>query len=97
MIIKFSETFNKWLKKLKDSQVKTRILKRLERISNDNFGDIKSVGASLYEIRIDYGQGYRIYFTYENNKIIILLCAGDKSTQEKDIKKAKEMLWKKKL
>lgn len=91
MIIEWGETFENWFNKLNNLQVKTRIIKRLERISNNNLGDVKSVGDNVYEIRIDFGCGYRIYFMYKNNKVIILLCAGDKSTQQKDIKKAKEL------
>jgi len=55
-------------------------------------GGVKSVGDGIFEIRIDYRSGYRIYFTYKNNKVIILLCGGEKSTQKDDIKKAKDLL-----
>ena len=93
MRIRFTETFNKWFIKLKDLKAKIRITKRLERIKEDNnMGDVKSLGDSLYEIRIDYGCGYRIYFTYKNNEVIILLCGGDKSSQDKDIANAKKII-----
>ena len=57
-----------------------------------NFGDCKSVGESLFELRINVGKGYRVYFTNQGNKIVVLLVGGDKSTQEKDIKMAKKMI-----
>jgi putative addiction module killer protein len=57
-----------------------------------HLGDCKNVGNNVFELRIHLGAGYRIYFTYKNNVIILLLCGGDKSTQEQDIKKAKEMI-----
>jgi putative addiction module killer protein len=57
----------------------------------DYLGDCESVGAGVYELRIHYGAGYRVYFSYDGKDLILLLCGGDKSTQQKDIKKAKEM------
>lgn len=93
MLIKLSEIFDKWFEKLRDLKVKERIAKRLNRIEvTNNLGDYKSLGDSLYEIRIDYGAGYRLYFTFDGSDIIIILCAGDKSSQDKDIIKAKKLL-----
>ena len=93
MILDFSETFKKWLEKLKDRNAYYRITMRLRRIEDtNNLGDYKSVGDNVYELRIDYGCGYRIYFTFNGNEIIILLCGGDKSTQDKDIINAKKMI-----
>ena len=89
MIIEKTDIYEKWFGKLKNLAARIRIIKRLERIENNNFGDVKSVGDGIYEIRIDFDCGYRIYFSYKNKVMILLLCGGDKSTQQKDIEKAK--------
>ncbi len=70
---------------LKDRKTQLKISERLRRVSLGNLGDYKSIGEGIFELRIDYGAGYRIYFGQEGNKIILLLCGGDKSTQKKDI------------
>jgi putative addiction module killer protein len=86
--------FDKWLIKLKDLRAKAKILFRIQKLENDeHFGDCKPVGEGIHELRIDYGKGYRIYFKEREGKIIILLLGGEKSTQQKDIEKAKE-IWK---
>ena len=87
-----TEKFSKWLKKLKDAIAKASITRRIERLEEGNFGDCKSVGESLFELRINVGKGYRVYFTNINKQILLLLIGGDKSTQEKDIKTAKKMM-----
>ena len=85
--------FDKWLRKLKDLRAKAKILFRIQRIENDgHFGDCESVGDGVLELKINYAKGYRIYFNEKDGKIIILLIGGDKSTQQKDIEKAKEIL-----
>ncbi len=82
--------FDKWLKKLNDLTAKAKILFRIQKLENEaHFGDCKSVGDGISELKINYAKGYRIYFKETDGKIIILLIGGDKSTQEKDIKKAK--------
>ncbi len=83
--------FTKWLGKL-EINTALRIQERIRRIGSGNLGDFKSVGEGVHELRFFFrrGSGYRVYFGFEDEKIIILLCAGDKSTQVKDIKKAKE-------
>ncbi|WP_296327728.1 type II toxin-antitoxin system RelE/ParE family toxin [uncultured Treponema sp.] len=86
-----TKLFSKWLKKLKDNIAKIAIVRRLGRLENGNFGDSKFVGDSVFELRIDVGKGYRIYFTNKEKEIVILLVGGEKSTQDEDIKKAKEM------
>ena len=84
--------FDKWLKKLKDLRAKAKILFRIQKLEIDEqFGDCKPVGEGIHELRIDYAKGYRIYFKERDGKIIILLVGGDKSTQQKDIDKAKEI------
>ena len=86
-----TKLFSKWLKKLKDNIAKIAIVRRLGRLENGNFGDSKFVGDSGFELRIDVGKGDRIYFTNKEKEIVILLVGGEKSTQDEDIKKAKEM------
>lgn len=90
--IKRTDEFAKWLKKLKDATAKARINLRIRRITlTGNLGDYKPVGEGVSEIRIDYGPGYRVYFGRRGNEIILLLIGGDKSTQQRDIAKAKQL------
>ena len=76
---------------MKDALAKVAIVRRLDRMKEGNFGDSKSVGSGVFELRVDVGKGYRVYFTNKNNRVVILLVGGDKSTQEEDIKTAKKM------
>ena len=86
--------FDKWLRKLNDLKAKAKILFRLQKLEyNGHFGDSKPVGDGINEMRVNFGKGYRVYFKEKDGKIIILIIGGDKSTQQKDIKKAKE-IWK---
>lgn len=84
--------FREWLRRLKDVQARAIIRVRLNRLRLGNFGDAKSVGDGVFELRIPYGPGYRVYFGRIDNIIVILLCGGEKGTQKKDIAKAKK-LW----
>ena len=86
-----TEVFDKWTAKLKDRQAAMAIALRLARVASGNFGDTKVIGDGVSELRIFVGPGYRIYYTIRNNEIVILLCGGDKSTQQNDIKQAKEL------
>jgi putative addiction module killer protein len=86
-----STAFDRWLKKLRDPRAKARIAMRLRRLTLGNAGDVRPIGNGLSELRIDYGPGYRIYFMQQGMMLIILLCAGDKRTQQKDINRAKEL------
>jgi putative addiction module killer protein len=86
-----TEEFEAWLAELKDQIARKRIGQRIARIAIGNFGDVKSVGDKVAELRIDYGPGYRVYFTRQGNTVVILLCGGDKSSQNRDIERAKEM------
>jgi len=90
-LVKESVLFSKWLSKLKDIQGKVSIIRRVDRMKLGNFGDHKSLGNNVSELRITVGAGYRVYFTKCDEEIIVLLVGGDKSTQVNDIKKAKEM------
>ena len=90
--IRTTDEFSVWLRRLKDANVKARINLRIRRIElNGNFGDVKPVGDGVSELRIDYGPGYRVYFAKRGNRIVLLLAGGDKSTQQRDIEKAKRL------
>ena len=92
-IIEKTDEFDRWLIKLKDLRAKAKILFRIQKIENDeHFGDCKAVGIGIREFKIDLAKGYRVYIKELDGKIIILLIGGDKSTQQKDIEKAKEIL-----
>lgn len=83
--------FDKWLTKLKDLRVKAKILFRIQKLEKDeHFGDFEAVGDGIRELKINYAKGYRIYFREKDGKIIVLLIGGDKSTQQRDIEKAKK-------
>ena len=90
--IKSTKIFSQWILKLKDMKGRIAVARRIERMEHGNFGDVKSVSTSISELRIQMGPGYRIYFTKREERIIILLVGGDKSTQQKDIEKAKKLL-----
>lgn len=91
-IILKTEYFDKWILKLKDIRAKAKILTRLKKVELGNLGNYKSIGGKISEMRIDYGPGYRIYFTISKRTIIVLLTGGDKSSQSVDIKKARKIL-----
>ena len=76
---------------MKDTAAKARIAVRIRRMELGNFGDAKSVGAGVFELRFDFGPGYRVYYTERNDEIVVLLAGGDKSSQEQDIEKAKKL------
>lgn len=80
--------FRTWLRKLKDGTARARIRVRLNRVRLGNFGDCKSVGQGVSELRIDYGPGYRVYFGKSRAVVVLLLCGGTKQSQAKDIRKA---------
>ena len=93
--IEKTNEFDKWLRKLKDLRAKAKILFRIQKLETDeHFGDCKPVGDGINELRINFAKGYRVYFKEIDGKIIILLIGGDKSSQPRDIKKAKE-IWNK--
>jgi putative addiction module killer protein len=91
-VLQKTDIFNEWLKRLRDKKALARIIFRMTKMEMGLFGDYKSIGDGISEIRIDYGPGYRLYFTKKNNVIIVLLIGGDKSTQSRDIAKAKMLL-----
>lgn len=86
-----TEVFSKWLSALRDIRAKARILARLDAARLGNLGDSKAVGGGVSEMRIDVGAGYRVYFIRRQAIVILVLCGGDKTTQAKDISRAKVM------
>lgn len=83
-----TEVFDDWFKQLRDKRAQKRIQVRIDRIEEGNFGDYKPVGEGVFEMRIHYGAGYRVYFVQRGLEMVILLAGGDKSTQQKDIQTA---------
>ena len=93
--IEKTSEFDKWLRKLNDLRAKAKILLIIQKLEKDeHFGDCEPVGDGIRELKINYAKGYRVYFKEIDGKVIILLIGGDKSTQQKDIEKAKD-IWKK--
>ena len=84
--IRKTETYAQWIDNLRDLQARARVQVRIERLAAGNSGDVKAVGGGVSELRIDYGPGYRVYFTKRGRELVILLAGGDKSTQAADIK-----------
>jgi len=91
MEVRQTQEFQSWLTELRDMGAAIRIAARIRRLELGNPGDAKSVGEGVSEMRIDYGPGYRIYFTQSGSEIFILLCGGYKRTQSRDIQRAKKM------
>ena len=89
--IRKTEYFAQWLDQLADIRARARVLARIERLAMGNPGDAKTVGDGVSEMRIDYGPGYRIYFTKRGRNIVILLAGGDKRTQSRDIRLAQQL------
>lgn len=89
--VRQTEIYSNWFSRLRDRTAKARIDIRIRRLSLGNPGDVKPVGSGISELRIDYGPGYRIYFTQRGPALVILLVGGDKRTQEKDMRAAQEL------
>jgi putative addiction module killer protein len=90
--LRSTEHFDRWLAKIHDRRSLARIVRRLDKLVIGAFGDCKAVGANLFELRMFFGPGYRVYYTIRNREIIILLAGGDKSTQPADIEKAATLM-----
>jgi putative addiction module killer protein len=87
-----TQEFSEWLASLRDRRAAARVQARLDRAALGNFGDVKwSIAQGVSEMRIDYGPGYRVYFTRQGQILVVLLCGGDKSTQQADIAEAKRL------
>lgn len=90
--VRRTDEFANWLKRLHDANARARISVRIDRLQlSGSFGDAKPVGGGVHEMRIDYGPGYRVYFSQRGNQIVLLLIGGSKSTQQRDIAKAKKL------
>jgi putative addiction module killer protein len=89
--VRQTTVYSEWFNALRDRTARTRIDIRIRRLSIGNPGDVKPVGEGVSELRVDHGKGYRIYFIQIADVCIVLLAGGDKSTQEKDIRKAKAL------
>jgi putative addiction module killer protein len=90
--IRKTEVFSEWFRHLRDRLAKSRIVARLDSARRGNLGDYKPLGAGLYEMRVHAGPGYRLYYTRRWRAVIVLLCAGDKSSQRRDIEQARRLL-----
>lgn len=86
-----SETFERWLHGLRDRQAQMRIRARIDRIASGNEGDARPVGEGVSESRIHYGPGYRLYYLHRGALLIVMLCGGDKSSQQRDIERARQL------
>ena len=91
VLIRKTNLFMKWLTELRDQKAIARIQIRIDRLALGNPGDVRPVGSGISEMRIDYGPGYRVYFSQRGSEIVILLCGGGKTTQTSDIEKAKRV------
>jgi putative addiction module killer protein len=89
--VRQTQEFSAWLHRLRDGNAVARIVARIRRMEQGNLGDAKSVGEGIHEVHIDYGPGYRIYYMHHGAQIVILLCGGDKRTQQQDIKRARKL------
>ncbi len=90
-LVQQTGSFARWHRGLRDLRARVAIARRVERAAAGNLGDVKSVGGSVSEMRVDIGPGYRLYFTMRGETIVILLAGGDKRTQAGDIRRAKKL------
>ena len=86
-----TSAYASWFRSLRDRTARGVIVRRVERLQLGNFGDAKSLGDSVHELRLNFGPGYRVYFTRRGERIILLLCGGDKGSQSRDIARAKQL------
>ena len=89
--IRRTEIFDRWIRKLRDPNAKARIQIRIDRLGRGLFGDVKDIGQGLSELRVDYGPGYRVYLMKRGDVLLILLCGGDKRSQDDDVARAKRL------
>jgi putative addiction module killer protein len=91
MVVVQTPTYTRWFENLRDLRAQARVVARITRLATGNMGDVRSVGGGVRELRIDYGPGYRIYFTQRGLAFVLLLTGGDKSRQQADIARAREL------
>lgn len=91
MEVRKTDTYDKWIRSLRDLQARTRILVRIKRLVSGNPGDVRPVGQGVSELRINYGPGYRVYYKQQGSKVVILLAGEDKQSQSSDIQKALQL------
>ncbi|HBX80377.1 MAG: type II toxin-antitoxin system RelE/ParE family toxin [Propionibacteriaceae bacterium] len=91
LVVLTTRAFDRWLRKLKDRQALLRIVERIDRLAHGNPGDSKTVGQGVRELRLTYGPGYRIYYLQDGDSLVLLLCGGNKSTQQTDIQQAHQL------
>jgi putative addiction module killer protein len=91
LIVQQTDVFTEWLSALRDRAARTRIEVRVVRLGQGNPGKIRNLGGGLSEMKIDFGPGYRVYFTQRGSELVVLLCGGDKSSQSKDIALARTL------
>ena len=89
--VRQTKEFSGWLHRLKDADAAARIVRRIRRMEMGNPGDTRSAGQGILEMRVDYGPGYRLYYVRRGAQFVILLCGGDKRTQQQDIKRAQKL------
>jgi putative addiction module killer protein len=92
MRIEQTEDFKAWLDRLKDLSARARVLMRIDRLAHGNPGNFRNLSGGLSELKVDVGPGYRVYYAMSGDELLLLLVGGDKSTQDKDIKKARRIL-----
>jgi len=92
MQVRRTKAYNAWFKDLRDIKARAKIADRVARLEEGNPGDSRSVGSGVVELRINFGPGYRVYYTQRGQTILLLLCGGDKSTQSRDIERAKALV-----
>jgi len=90
-VVEMHEVFSEWLGKVRDDNVYAMVIKRLRQVELGNFGDCKSVGGGVSELRLHFGSGYRLYYTIRDRRAVFMLCAGSKSNQVNDIKQAQKL------
>lgn len=91
IVLRKTAEFDQWFSRLRDDEAKVRIFSRIDRVIEGNPGDCKSVGENVWELRLHFGPGYRVYYAQRGTEWILLLAGGDKSTQDKDIRLAKRL------
>ena len=89
--VRQTDAFRSWMSTLRDVRGRAVIGRRIERMASGNFGDHKSVGGGVSELRVPFGPGYRVYYTVRGKELVVLLCGGDKGSQRRDIARAQEL------